>query len=311
VETEARLVDDLMDMTRLTRGELELDLETIDAHAAIHDVLAMFQTQIDFHKLHVTVALSAGRNLVRADAGRFQQVLMHMMSNAVKFTPDYGAIALRSFNVQDRMNIEISDTGVGIDTQELPRLFNAFEQEEEAINRRFGGLGLGLTIVKALVEMHRGRIAVMSAGRDRGSTFTLDLPTVASPVTQTPQGNTSRKTAYRILLVEDHADTRQALMVLLRSFGCVVSTAATVKEAVEMGDREDFDLLVSDIGLPDGSGIDVMRYMREHHHVKGIAMSGFGQDEDLRRSREAGFAAHLIKPISFQNLQETIQRVAG
>jgi signal transduction histidine kinase len=311
VETEARLVDDLMDLTRLARGEVELDLETIDAHAALRNVVTMFQNQIDSHRLVVTIALSASAHHVRADSGRFHQILLNLLSNAVKFTPDRGAIMVRSFNLQDQLKIEISDTGVGIEPELVSRLFEAFEQGERTVNRRFGGQGVGLFIVKSLVKMLDGEIAAASPGRDKGATFTLGFPAVSAAQIRRPIVLTGAKGAYRILLVEDHADTRQMLSVLLRSFGCVVWAAGSVREAVEIGDRERIDLLVSDIGLPDGTGIDVMRHLHERQKIKGIAMSGFGQDEDLRRSREAGFTAHLTKPINFQTLHEEIQKITG
>jgi PAS domain S-box-containing protein len=313
VETEARLIDDLMDLTRLARGEVELDLETIDAHSVVRNVIAMFRNQIDFQRLVVTLELTAPEHELWVDSGRFHQVLMNLISNAVKFTPDRGSITVRSSNMGDHLKIEIIDTGVGIEPEVLPRLFEAFEQGERVVTRRFGGLGLGLSIVKSLVQMHKGQITATSAGKNQGATFTVEFPNISAAQTH-PQQTTAEvkaKKPCRILLVEDHADTRQVLSVLLRSFGCDVSAVGSVKEAMEIGERERFDLLVSDIGLPDGTGNDVMRYLHERQKIKGIAMSGFGQDEDLRRSREAGFATHLTKPINFKTLHEEILKIAG
>ena len=245
--------------------------------------------------------------------GRFQQVLLNLLSNAIKFAPDEGSIAIRSADAgNDKLKIEIADTGVGIETDLIPRLFTPFEQGEQTITRQFGGLGLGLSIVKSLIDLHQGTITASSRGKDQGATFTLTMST-ASPLVQkaavTGQSADARK-RYQILLVEDHADTRQIMTLLLRSFGCIVSVARTMKEAIDIADKRVFDLLISDIGLPDGTGLDVMRTVKARQSdLKAIAISGFGQDEDLRRSREAGFAMHLTKPISLKALQEAIGKI--
>jgi CheY-like chemotaxis protein len=197
----------------------------------------------------------------------------------------------------------------------LPRLFRAFEQGERTVTRTFGGLGLGLSIARSLVEMHGGSIAASSAGAGKGATFAIRLETVApthassasagGAAAATPVAGPDGK-RLRILLVEDHDDTRAMLARLLGSFGCDVTAASSVREAKALADREDFDLLLSDIGLPDGTGLDVMRHARGRRQIRGIALSGFGQDEDLRRSREAGFEQHLTKPVNLQMLREVI-----
>jgi PAS domain S-box-containing protein len=312
VETEARLVDDLLDLTRIARGKIRLHFEVVDAHALIRSVIQMFQAETTEKGLAVTLALRAKSAHVWADAGRLQQVLLNLISNAVKFTPTDGSITVRSSNENGRLNVIVTDTGVGIEPDVLPRLFTAFEQGERTITRRFGGLGLGLSIVRSLVEMHGGTIAASSAGHGQGATFTVTLksvqPGLGAPSAEAPK---SASGGQRILLVEDHADTREVLDRLLSSLGCTVWAVGSVKEAVELSDREPFDLLVSDIGLPDGTGHEVMSYVRARHGTRGIALSGFGQDDDLRRSREAGFELHLIKPVNFQTLKEVILKIAG
>ena len=314
VETEARLVDDLLDVTRIARGKVRLHFEVVDAHAAVRNVVAMLQSDIDAKALEVTLALRAKDHHVWADPGRFQQILLNLLSNAAKFTPEQGAIAIRTANENGRghgIKIEISDTGAGFEPELLSRLFRPFEQGEQTITRKFGGLGLGLSIVRSLVEMHGGSITAFSAGAGKGATFSFRVETVAptAPGAAQPAGGAAMPTTpgtYRVLLVEDHDDTRQMLTRLLRSFGCDVTAAGSVREAVELADRQTFDLLLSDIGLPDGSGHDVMRHVRERQQIRGIALSGFGQDDDLRRSREAGFEQHLTKPVNLQTLKEVI-----
>jgi len=314
VEAEARLVDDLLDLTRINRGKIQLHFEIVDAHAAVRDILAMFQREIDVKALEASVALRAKEHHVWADPGRLQQIFMNLVSNAVKFTPEGGTIAIRTGNKPDgRLSVEVRDTGVGMDLATLQRLFEPFEQGDQPTTRQLGGLGLGLSIARSLTQMHNGTIEAHSAGLGQGATFTIELATV--PAQQVAQYATAPTPAelsrLRILLLEDHADTRLVMRRLLMSFGCQVTDVGTVREAMDLVDRERFDLLVSDIGLPDGSGTEVMRLLRQRHGTRGIALSGFGQPDDLRRSQEAGFATHLTKPVNFKTLQEVIQNVAG
>ncbi|HEY7117021.1 MAG TPA: PAS domain S-box protein, partial [Tepidisphaeraceae bacterium] len=263
IETEARLVDDLLDLTRVARGKVQLQFEVLDAHVALRTAVAMFQADIDAKGLSVTVALRARDRHVWADAGRFQQVFLNLLSNAVKFTPQDGSITVRTSNESGSgLRIEVTDTGVGIDPAEIPRLFNAFEQADRTVARRYGGLGLGLSIAKAMIDLHNGRLTGHSAGVGTGASFVVELATVPPPpapsavpsmpsLTATSRTTTAQQEAanYRILLVEDHVDTREVLRRLLRSFGCEVITAGSVREAMDLSDRETFDLLVSDIGL--------------------------------------------------------------
>ena len=218
----------------------------------------------------------------------------------------------------DRLVVEVRDTGVGIDADVLPKVFNAFEQGERTVTRQFGGLGLGLTISKALVEMHHGTLSASSGGKGRGATFTLCLNTVPTPTTAShdkrPKDGGKQQsglTGVRVLLVEDHLDTLHVMSRLLRSLGCAVQTASSVQSAVEWAGRASFDLLISDMGLPDGSGLEVMRQMREMRSVRGIALTGLGTEDDLRQSREAGFDTHLTKPVDFQTLEAVVRRLAS
>jgi two-component system CheB/CheR fusion protein len=194
----------------------------------------------------------------------------------------------------------------------MPRLFLPFEQGEKTTIRRFGGLGLGLSIVKSLVEMHKASISAISEGTNRGSTFVLRVETVTPASKAAPAAPTADDLSAprrRVLLVEDHPDTREVLRRLLIALGCDVTAVSSVKGAIDAADGQTFDLLVSDIGLPDGSGTDVMRHVASRHALKGIALSGYGQDEDIRRSRDAGFFTHLTKPVTLQALNEVLQKV--
>src|SRR6266550_1971239 len=311
VQTEARLVDDLLDITRISRGKLKLHYEVVDVHDALRAAIGMLQSEIDGKDLEVTTALRAKLHHVWADAGRLQQIFLNLFSNAIKFTPVGGSIAVRTNAEQQsgRLTVEVKDNGIGIEPQMQERLFNAFEQNEHS--RRMGGLGLGLSIAKSLVDMHGGSITGSSPGVGGGSTFRVELNTVqpAAAATAPATPASAPIPACRVLLVEDHLDTRKVMARLLQSFGCTVIEAASVAEALSAADRSEFDVLLSDIGLPDGTGNQIMMELKQRKRIKGIAVSGFGQDEDIKRSRDAGFEMHLIKPVSLQILRDTIRRV--
>jgi PAS domain S-box-containing protein len=316
VELEARLIDDLLDLTRIEKGKLQLNLDTVDAHVLVNNVLQIYRSEIHGKQLDITVDLRAARHMVRADSARLQQIFWNLVKNAVKFTQPKGAITIRSNNDEKgNLLVEVVDSGIGIDPEVLPRIFDAFEQGEQNITRRFGGLGLGLAISKALIDMHHGHLTAESGGSGMGSTFTVELAT-AEPATAPPPGEQiaapeeSAPPPTRILLVDDHADTSKVMKVLLERRGYSVTTAADVASALEAATTQKFDLLISDIGLPDGSGHDLMRMLVERGiRLKAIALSGFGMEEDIRRSREVGFIEHLTKPVNFGKLHEMIERL--
>ena len=312
LELEARLVDDLLDLTRIRRQKICLHYEVVDVHQMLRNAIEMVQSVIDTKSIDAAVSLRANRHDVWGDPDRLQQVFMNLLSNAAKFTPKKGLITVRTSNVAgDRIRIEVGDNGIGIETDMLFRLFNAFEQTDRT--RRYGGLGLGLSIAKSLVELHQGTITAVSDGPDLGAMFAVELETVA-PAEPPPAPETAENDAApgcRILFVEDHDDTRRVMERLLTHIGCAVTSASSVQEALTIGETEPFDLLVSDLGLPDGCGAQIMEELKSRTSIRGIAISGLGEQEDLRRSREAGFEMHLIKPINFATLKEAIIRMSA
>jgi signal transduction histidine kinase len=313
IELEARLIDDLLDLTRITRGRLSLNNERVDVHAVIDLVIGIARPALESAHLRLICEPNAHDHMVVGDQARLQQVLWNLVQNAVKFTPPGGSIGVRTTNdAPGHIRIDVFDSGIGIEPQMLDRIFGAFEQGEKTSLRRYGGLGVGLTIAKALVEAHGGTITAESAGIDRGATFTIGLNTQTSAgmnPTNTTDGE--MKGGVRILLVDDHEDTNMVLKLLLQRKGYMVFTAHDVKSALEVADQHEFDVLVSDIGLPDGTGLDLMRALLDRYPIKGIALSGFGMEDDIRRSREAGFSDHLVKPVNPQRLQEVIQQVTS
>jgi two-component system CheB/CheR fusion protein len=317
VELEARLIDDLLDLTRISKGKLRLSFEMVDAHAALRSVIDICRPDMAEKAIGMIVDLDAVQHHVRADPARLQQVFWNLLKNAVKFTPAGGSIAIRTRN-QERSGliVEIADTGIGIEPDNLARIFFAFEQLEQSIARRFGGLGLGLAISKSLVDMHGGKLSASSPGKGQGATFTVGLQTAPMPLEQKPLGaSPSVKPGgrnIRILMVDDHEDTSRAMKRLLEQVGYEVHTKHTVREALDAANATRYDLLISDIGLPDGSGVDLIRQLRHHaNDIRAVALSGFGMDEDIRRSKEAGFHDHLTKPVNFTRLQEVISELTG
>jgi signal transduction histidine kinase/CheY-like chemotaxis protein len=330
VSLEARLIDDLLDLTRISRGKLLLDLEAHDVHAILRDALGTIETDAAEKAVALTLELQADSSAVRGDAVRLQQVFWNVLKNAVKFTPEYGRVAVvtRTDEARERIEISVTDTGIGLRPEELTRIFDAFAQGDHATSgevHRFGGLGLGLAISRMVVAMHDGTIRALSEGPGRGATFIIELPLAvdAPHGFQADAGSgaaaapaAGERPGSRLLLVEDHAPTRTALERLLLRRKFVVTPAGTLAEARALLQNETFDLLISDVGLPDGSGCDLMCECAHEHGPKGIALTGYGMEPDIARSRAAGFSAHLIKPVSMQALDRAIaevlpERVAG
>jgi signal transduction histidine kinase/ActR/RegA family two-component response regulator len=320
VELEARLIDDLLDLTRVASGKIQLDRRDVDLHEVVeHAVQTSCAGELATGRRRVEVDLAARGHHLWGDAPRLTQVFWNLLNNAVKFTPEGGTITVRTRDESPvRVAVEITDTGVGIDPEALPRIFDAFEQGEPDVTRRYGGLGLGLAITKAIVELHGGTIAVRSRGRDQGTMFSVHLPVgprrsaaVAAPAAEAPEAPITR---LRVLLVEDHSDTAVALADLMRMHGHEVRIAGSVAQALATaaaaGDGG-IDLVISDLGLPDGNGQDLMRQLAERFGLRGIALSGYGMEDDVRRSREAGFERHLTKPVNLEALETAIQQVAA
>jgi PAS domain S-box-containing protein len=312
VQLQARLIDDLLDLTRIARGKLHLELEDCNAHTIIKNALETAHSAIAAKQLNVSTDLKAKEYRILADCIRLQQVFWNLINNAVKFTPQGGKITIRTSNDKDgRFHFEIADTGIGIEPQRLASLFQPFEQADPSVTRQFGGLGLGLAISKRLVDLHNGKIQGDSRGRSFGATFnvTLDtLPDGAEAIGLNHRVGGKASKPLRILLVEDHQDTRRTLSRLLTHFGHNVVTADNVEGAINIMAANNIDVVLCDIGLPDGSGYEVAAQARAKGHIKAIALTGFGTEQDVQRSKEAGFDFHLVKPINFQELQGVLDQ---
>jgi PAS domain S-box-containing protein len=314
---ETHLIDDLLDVTRITGGKLQVHRETIDLHVCLRQAIGICQGEIDAKGLQLAVELSAPRRFVHADASRLQQVFWNLIKNAVKFTLQGGQITIETrCDEASTLTVEFRDTGIGIDSWPLGRIFDPFFQVGLSLRQRTGGLGLGLAICKAITEAHGGALTATSAGLGQGTTFRLQLATVAEPPKEasgltTASAAPARREGLRLLLVEDHDDTREVLARLLKRRGYDVDAARNAQEARSLASGNTFDLLVSDIALPDATGYELFAELSAKNELAGIAMSGFGSDADLKQSKEAGFLEHLVKPIDAKALDAAIQRAVG
>jgi two-component system CheB/CheR fusion protein len=313
VQLEAHLIDDLLDVTRITRGKIEMHHEAVDVHRLLHNAVQIAQNDMLEKQIELTVELRANNHHIWADPVRIQQVFWNLLNNAVKFTPKGGRITIRSSNEGGQFVFEISDTGIGIEAERQSRIFEAFDQGEPSITRQFGGLGLGLTISKTLLDLHGGTISVQSEGKNRGTTFRVFLDLLHEPLvasTDGADGDVTTSRSLHLLLVDDHADTRRVLSRLLTKCGHEVATTDSEQGALKLLESGRFDALISDIGLPDGDGYNLVREAKRRQPLRAIALSGFGTEEDVRRSLEAGFDYHLTKPVDLNGLRSLLQKVA-
>lgn len=347
-QAEARLIDDLLDLTRITHGKFSLDIGVIDLHAQIERAISICQEEIVARQQTLKLELAATNTRMQGDPQRMQQVVWNLLQNASKYTSANGTLTLRTFNrpgsarhgfspddsyivtefsahsdpAREVIVIEVEDSGMGIAAASLSRIFDPFEQPHRSLQNGVGGIGLGLTITRAIVEAHRGAMIVHSRGEGCGSKFTVEFLThpvaVASarePVAAAPpeaaqdQSAAAAKPAMRLLLVEDHLVTARNLQRLLESEGYRVTLAVSVAAAKQAISEQEFDLLLTDLGLPDGDGSELMKLLRQRGAAtRGIVLSGYGMESDLDRTRSAGFDAHLIKPITADELFAAVER---
>jgi CheY-like chemotaxis protein len=318
VELEARLIDDLLDVTRIAKGKLQLAFEITSIHETLRRAYEICFQDIRQKNLQFEFRLQANHDYVNGDPARLQQVFWNLIKNGVKFTPNGGRIVVETSNPdEEHIEIRTIDSGIGIEPGKIEKIFNAFEQGQSSITRRFGGLGLGLAISKAMVRAHGGTIKVESDGLGQGAVFSVTLNTVPAPAevppaaTPMPMPNDRRPKSTEgrghLLVVDDHHDTCIGMKMLLERRGYRITLAHTAGQAIEQAQQQKFDLLISDIGLPDRSGYELMRELRAKKAMRGIALSGFGMENDITKARAAGFSEHLTKPINFDRLDEAIQ----
>lgn len=315
IELEALLIDDLLDLTRTAHGKLELQSDATDVHALLEHAVSISMPDAAAKRVAIRRNFAATEYHCWGDAARLEQVFWNVLKNGVKFTPAGGEIVVATRNEADhQIVVEISDNGVGIAPEILPRIFDAFEQGGRTVTSQYGGLGLGLAISKSIIDHHGGTIEAASSGSDKGATFTIRLLAMATSLLNEPVYDAPRPDSPAgdrcILIVEDHADTARVLRRMLEKSGFRVSAAGDLRSARQLAAQRNFDLVISDMSLPDGSGLELMRELHQGKGLRGIALSGFGTAEDAAASRAAGFVEHLIKPVDWNRLREAIDRAA-
>eukprot|EP01117_Protostelium_nocturnum_P015413 TRINITY_DN5978_c0_g1_i2.p2 TRINITY_DN5978_c0_g1~~TRINITY_DN5978_c0_g1_i2.p2 ORF type:complete len:550 (-),score=215.80 TRINITY_DN5978_c0_g1_i2:182-1831(-) len=319
IQLEVQLIDDLLDVTKVTKGKMVLHFKIVEVHDLLHQVLQILQYDISKKELKIVTQLEAQNQTVEADPARFQQIFWNIIKNAVKFTPVGGTITIKSSNPQPgEFQVDVTDSGIGITEEGLNKIFNPFEQGGKDITQQFGGLGLGLSISKALAQLHHGKLSATSLGLGKGATFSISVPHIVGDAKK--QSEESNKTKddtplapRNILLVEDNETTMLVMKRLLtKKFGHSLQAAYSFTEAIQVAKTYQFDMLISDIGLPDRSGYDLITELRKicSHQFKSIALTGYGMEEDVQRSLNQGFDIHLTKPVQTADLQNAINELA-
>jgi signal transduction histidine kinase len=312
IDQMTRMVDDLLDVSRITRGLVRLQKEPVELAFVVGRAVEMARPFIDARKHQLTVSLAPGPVWLEADVSRLAQVLTNLLNNSAKYTDKRGQIELSAQCHGDDVLIKVLDNGVGISPELLPRVFDPFTQEDRSLDRTDSGLGIGLALVKNLVELHGGKVQAFSAGRGKGSEFVIQLPVLkeAPPRSINVQKMPGDSAPPRkILVVDDSVDSARSLSILLGNFGHEVHTAHDGPSALSEARRSPPEIVLLDIGLPGMDGFEVARCLRREmglENVTLVAITGYGQDEDLRHSREAGFDAHLIKPIDPKKLNHLL-----
>ena len=308
-----RLVDDLLDVSRISRGKMELRKERVQLAAVVSSAVETSRPLIDHMGHELTVTLPQQPIIVDADLTRLAQVFSNLLNNAAKYTDRGGHIWLTAERQGSDVVVSVKDTGIGIAADQLPRIFEMFSQVDRSLERSQGGLGIGLTLVKRLVEMHGGRIEARSEGLGKGAEFVVRLPVVVGA--SEPQAPAERdeppapKSSLRILIVDDNRDGADSLAMLLQIMGNDTRTAHDGQEAVDVAEEFRPDVMLLDIGLPKLNGYEACRRIREQpwgRSVVLIALTGWGQEDDRRRSQEAGFDHHMVKPVDPQDLMKLL-----
>jgi signal transduction histidine kinase len=320
VQSQSKLVEALLEALKLTRGELQLDCQDLNLREFIEATLEACGPSISARSLTLRRELAPDLGQVHADPERLRQVLTNLISNAIKFTPAGGEIRVSARRIQTNVELVVSDTGAGISADFLPNVFEAYRQAGSA-KVRSGGLGLGLTIVKRIVELHQGQVTVESPGLGGGATFRILLPTSllhvrrcgaqALPSPTFTVDSTPALSGVRLLLVEDSADSCEVIRMLLEREGAEVASVADAKTALRMLEAHSFDLILSDVGLPEVDGLEFIRLLRSTHarDLPAVALTARARDSDRAAILEAGFQAHLPKPATREQLVATINEL--
>ena len=324
-KAQAQLVDDLLDVSRILSGKLRIDARPVDLASAVEAAVASARGSATAKEIRLEVDLDASGDPVVGDEHRLQQVVWNLVSNAIKFTPPGGTVRVRLKRSSTSAFIAVSDTGEGIEPALLPHVFERFWQAEGVMNRKHGGLGLGLAIVRYMAEAHGGTVRAESPGRGRGATFTVELPLpgcgaqteAAGPSTQRAAPTSmdpTRLDGLRVLLVEDEADARDLLVMMLEQYGATVTAASSAAEALKAMEAATPDVLVSDIAMPVIDGYTLIRRIRSLESERGapipaVALTAYARGEDRQSALEAGYQVHVPKPVEPEDLASVLAKL--
>ena len=317
---QAQLIEDLLDVSRFTMGKTRLDLRPINLDPIVTAVIDSLRPAAEARHVTMTTTFATSGNTIRADAVRVQQIVWNLVSNAIKFTPPDGRIEVQVSAQDGRVRLVVRDTGIGINPQFLPHVFERFKQADSSTTRAYTGIGLGLAIVRELVDLHGGTITADSEGENRGATLTVEFPSVeaASHVTRPPVEASSVVPSLEgiaVLVVDDDPTTRELMSEALAAMQAKALPAASTREALERLATEHVDVVVSDIAMPDEDGLSLIRRIRElpgqPGRIPAIALSAYARAEDRERAVQAGFQLSLTKPVALSELQDSIADLVG
>jgi signal transduction histidine kinase len=313
---QARLVDDLLDISRIVSGKLRIEWEPVDLCAVVESAVEALRPEAAARGIELGLERPAGALVVQGAPLRLQQILSNLLANAIKFTPDGGRVSARVWRERGDARAEVKDTGIGITPEFLPHVFDRFRQADGTTTRAYGGLGLGLAIVRALTELHGGRVEAASDGEGRGATFTLVLPSAAGAEVAgaEPAESASETTGTAVLVVEDSSETLELLQMLFTRKGYEVVGASSAAEALDRAGERRPGLIVSDISMPDVDGYTLLQQLRRVPGLEGvpaIALTGHAMDEDRERALAAGFSVHIPKPVDPDELFRIVRRLTG
>jgi signal transduction histidine kinase len=312
-----RLVDDLLDVSRLTQGKIRLERQMVDLHSVIDRALEVSRPAIESHRHRLHLNLPATHVNLDGDPVRLAQVFSNLLNNAAKYTPEDGEIRIDAEHRGDRVAVSVKDNGCGIPAEMLPQVFDLFTQANRSLARSEGGLGIGLTLVRNLVEQHGGKVEARSAGPGRGSEFVVELPVISgdAPVAESPHCGEPATVSRRILLIDDNNDSNQTMGALLGLWGHDVRTALDGPTALQVAGEFRPEVIFCDLGLPGMDGYEVARHLQAQSTGDGkpmmVALTGYGRAEDRALTRDAGFHDHLVKPVELGRLRELIDAHFG
>lgn len=312
-----RLVDDLLDVSRITSGKLTVRKQVMDLAVVVHSAVDTVRPLFERGGQTLELDLPPQPVYLHADPVRLAQVFGNLLNNAAKFSEPRGRVTLSATVVGSKVRVQVRDEGIGISADALPRIFEMFVQADNSVARLHSGLGVGLALASRLVELHDGSIVAESQGSSRGSVFTVTLPVMAALASdrgEAPAAQPSKQAPCRILLVDDNVDFAMSLALLLETLGHSVSVAHDASEALAIASEQAPEFAFLDLGLPRVSGYDLARQLRANPATANtvlIALSGWGQQQDRERSKEAGFALHLVKPIELQGIEAALRTLGG